>query len=196
MFGSKMQGPICLAALAIFSIGSVDARVPTDKDFPPLAWSGKCIDSWKQPAAPDADVQSKLPLDCDAITLTVAKGHFVLRFVTDHGNVAFVSDTGLLESKRIDAKKGDKEFTIDHAFALVTDEQIAEREAAGKESMKYLVARGYCIFRPTTARGQHFYLPMTVSCYVPVVMGDNEYEGGLISSYSFTFEAMKAEHKQ
>ena len=88
------------------------------------------------------------------------------------------------------------ELTIDHAFALVTDEQIAEREAAGKESLKYLVARGYCIFRPAMARGHQLYLPIAVSCYVPVVMGDKEYEGGLISSYSFTFEAVKAEHMQ
>jgi hypothetical protein len=195
MFDMKIPGPVCLATVAIFGICSAAARDLTDKDFPKLAWSGKCTDSWKQPAAPGADVQSKLPLECEAITLTVNKGHSVLRFVTDHGDLAFISDTGLLDSKRMDARKNDMELTIDHAFALVTDEQIAEREAAGKQSMKYLVARGYCIFRPTAAHGHHLYLP-TVSCFVPVVMGDEEYEGGLISSYSFTFQSVKEERLQ
>ena len=100
MPGVKMGSAACLAVIAIFSIGSVDAKDLTDKDFPKLAWTGKCTDSWKQPSAPGADVQSKLPLECEAITLTVAKGHSVLRIVTNHGNVAFVSDTGLQDSKR------------------------------------------------------------------------------------------------
>lgn len=191
MPGVKTASAVCLALIAIFGIGFVQAKGLTDKDFPKLAWTGKCTDSWKQPSAPGADVLSKLPLECEAITLTVAKGHSVLRIVTNHGNVAFVSDTGLADSKRLDAKKNDMELTIDHAFALVTDEQIAEREAAGKQSMKYLVARGYCTFKPTMVRAHKLYLPI-VSCYVPVVMGDNEYEGGLISSYSFTFESVKA----
>ena len=106
MFEMKILGPVCLASVAIFSIGSVDAKTLTDKDFPKLAWSGKCTNSWKQPSAPGADVRSKLPLECDAITLTVAKGHSVLRFVTDHGNVAFISDTGLLNSETSRCQQG------------------------------------------------------------------------------------------
>jgi hypothetical protein len=194
------MGRVLLAIGMILAIGPACAEDVDDSGLPPLMWSGHCIDSFKE--APTG-VEGRLKLECEFFRMSYIKGRTIMRFSTDHGELTFVSETTFVKpgvlSGPAGAGKDDKDLIIDHAFAMITQEEEARREEAvkgtDKNPMPYLVARGRCQLRYTYSKGKS-YLPAMINCYVPVVMGDEEYENGLISSYDMHFKAEKPLHEQ
>ena len=179
-------------------IGPACAEKPGDSDFPPLVWEGHCVNSFKQ--GPTGDDQ-KIKLECGIFRMSYVNGRTIMRYSTDHGEVTFVSESFFKKPRAQSPGAGpkDHDLIIDHAFAMVTQEEEKRREeevkGTDKIPMRYLVARGTCELRYSYLKGKP-YLPAMINCYVPVIMGDKEYDKGVISGYDMHFKAEKPLHSQ